>query len=104
MPLPSKIYFTTQTVSFYYEIYNLKKNKEGKSKYYISYNLIDFKDKKERPLYPSNVFEATTTDVFQVGTLDPAQIGPGEYALAIYVKDLNSENEKATLTTFKIAR
>jgi GWxTD domain-containing protein len=104
MPLPSKVYFTTQTVSFYYEIYNLKKDKEGKSKYYISYNLIDFKGKKEMPLYPDNVFESDTSDVFQVGTLDPAQIGPGEYALAIFVKDLNSENEKITLTSFKVAR
>jgi GWxTD domain-containing protein len=104
MPLPSKVYFTTQTISFYYEIYNLEKDKEGKLKYYVSYNLIDFKDKKEIPLYPSNVFEADTTDVFQVGTLGAAQIGPGEYALAIYVRDLNSENEKVTLTSFKIAK
>jgi GWxTD domain-containing protein len=104
MPLPSKVYFTTQPVSFYYEIYNLKKDQQGKSKYYVSYNLIDFKDKRETPLYPSNTFEADTMDVFQVGTLDPAQIGPGEYALAIYVKDLNSEKEKITLTSFKIAR
>ena len=102
MPQPTKIFYPTQNVNFYYEIYELKIGQDKKSKYSVAYVLINFQSKKEELVFDPKVFESDSTSTVQVGTINPSSISPGEYILAIKVRDLNANSDKVTLTSFKI--
>jgi len=103
VPAPSRVYYPEQLIYFYYEVYNLKKDSRGKTRYTIHYNLVDYKKKKEIAFYEPKTYEADTTEVFQTATLDASTIPPGEYALAIRITDVNRGKDKITLTGFKVA-
>jgi GWxTD domain-containing protein len=103
IPAPSRVYYPDQLIYFYYEVYNLKSDNKGKTRYTIHYNLVDYKKKKEIAFYEPKTFEADTTDVFHTATLDASTIPSGEYALAIRITDINRGKDKVTLTGFKIA-
>lgn len=104
MPLPTRLFSPKQNVNFYYEIYELKQDKDGKAKYSVSYSLINFKNKKEKIILIPELFEADTTVVYQVGRIDPAKVPPGDYALAIKIRDLISHSDRIALTSFRIEK
>jgi len=104
MPLPTRLFSPRQNVHFYYEIYELVPDLDGKAKYTVSYSLINFRSKKEKLILVPELFEADTTAVYQVGTINPSQVSPGDYALAIKVRDLVSHTDRIALTSFRILR
>ena len=105
MPLPSKVYLPDQEICFYYEIYDLKKDEEGKTKCLIDYSLISYKYRTKRQTnLESKEMETETTNLFDIGRIKPNTLSPGEYILIIKVTDQNSQKQKQTLTSFKITK
>ena len=102
MPMPTRIFSPRQKVHFYYEIYELLPDLDGKSKYTVSYSLINFRNKRGKQILVPELFEVDTTAVYQVGTIDPSFVSPGDYALAIKVRDLVSHTDRIALTSFRI--
>ncbi|MCJ7507255.1 MAG: GWxTD domain-containing protein [candidate division Zixibacteria bacterium] len=103
LPMPSRVYSPDEMVYFYYEVYNLKKDDRGKTRYTVQYSLVDYKNKKEIPFYEPKTFEEEESDIFQHARIDAHSVPPGEYALVVRVTDVNRNKEKVTLAGFKIA-
>ena len=103
VPMPSRIYYPDQPIYIYYEVYNLKKDEKGKTRYTIHYSLVDYKKKKQIAFYEPKTFEADRAELFHTAKLDASTIPPGEYALAVRVTDINRGKDKVTLAAFKIA-
>jgi GWxTD domain-containing protein len=103
LPMPSKVYGPDEMIYFYYEVYNLKKDEKGKTRYTVHYTLVDYKNKKEIPFYEPKTFEEEKSDIFQYARIDAHSIPLGEYVLVIRVSDVNRNKDKVTLAGFKIA-
>jgi hypothetical protein len=103
LPMPSRVYRPDEMIYFYYEVYNLKKDNQGKARYTVRYSLVDYKNKKEITFYEPETFETDKSDIFQHAEIDGSIIPPGEYALAVRITDINRNMDKVTLTGFKIA-
>jgi GWxTD domain-containing protein len=102
MPQPTRIFYPTQNVNFYYEIYELKIGQDKKSKYSVAFVLINFQNKKEELAFDPKVFESDSAFVAHTGTINSSSLFPGDYILAIKVRDLNANSDKVALTSFKI--
>jgi hypothetical protein len=102
MPQPTRIFYPTQNVNFYYEIYELKIGQDKKSKYSVAFVLINFQSKKEELVFDPKVFESDSAFVAHIGTINSSSLFPGDYILAIKVRDLNANSDKIALTSFKI--
>ena len=102
LPMPSKVYRPDEMIYFYYEVYNLKKDNQGKARYTVHYSLVDYKNKKEISFYEPKTFQTDKSDIFQHAEIDGSTIPPGEYALAVRITDINRNMDKITLTGFRI--
>ena len=102
VPLPSKTYYADQMIKFYYEVYNLKLDQEGKTRYLVTYDLVNAKQKKERNIYNSYVLTAKSSDIYEVGYIDPAEVSAGDYILVARVQDALSGKIMKSVSPFCI--
>lgn len=102
VPLPSKTYYADQMIKFYYEVYNLKLDQEGKARYLVTYDLVNTKEKKERNIYNSYVLTAKSSDIYEVGYVDPAEVSAGDYILVARVQDALSGKIMKSVSPFCI--
>jgi GWxTD domain-containing protein len=103
-PLPSRIYYPDQKIYFYYEIYDLKLDKSGKAYYIIQADLINTKTRKRITLYKTNPVECTHSNTYEIDKIDASELKPGDYILAIKIKDVLADREKNTVTAFRVTK
>lgn len=120
IPLASQAYLPTQPVFIYFELYNLKADEFGQTKYHISYEVMS-KDNKSvgarilggvgKLLGQKSGDGVITIDYEQVGTqvqeqayleLDLSNTEPGVQMLKIVVTDQNSGQTAGVSTTFTV--
>lgn len=102
VPLPSKTYYADQMIKFYYEVYNLKLDNEGKAHYLVNYDLVNTKEKKEENIFSSYVLTAKSPDIYEVGYIDPAEISAGDYILVARVQDALSGKIMKSVSPFRV--
>ena len=100
--LPSRIYFPDQKIYFYYEIYDLKTDQEGKGYYIIQADLVNTKTRKRVNLYTTNPIECRSSDTYEMDIIDASKLKPADYILYIKVKDVLADKEKKTVTAFRV--
>ncbi len=104
MPLPSRVYLPQQSIAFYYEIYNLKRNNQDTAIYSVEYEILDPEARKVFYYENAGIFYTTERNVSQFGTLEEPRLKPGEYLLSVKVRDENTRKRKRTLKSFKIIK
>lgn len=102
--LPSRIYFPDQKIYFYYEIYDLKLDKSGKAYYIIQADLINTKTRKRTTLYKTNPVECVHSNTYEIDKIDASGLKPGDYILAIKIKNVLADREKNTVTAFRVMK
>lgn len=104
MPQPSRVFFPDQVMQYYFEVYNLKKAKDGKARFSIRADVYGYRTRKVEYTFNPRDFEADTTDIYQTGKINLRDLAPGQYILSLKVKDYTTGKEKTALAGFKIAR
>ena len=100
MPLPSRVYLPDQPLAFYFEVYHLLLNEEGRTQYEIDYEIaeVDGDHKIERS--ESRTFSGPTRETIHTASLDISSLPSGDYLLTVTVTDLVGKHEKATVARF----
>lgn len=100
MPLPSRVYLPDQQLAFYFEVYHLLLNEEGKTQYEIDYEVagVDGDHKIERS--ESRVLSSPTREITHTAALDVSELPSGDYLLTVKVTDLVGKHEKSAVTRF----
>ena len=116
VPMPTRTYPKGQSVFVYYEIYNLKRNEFGQTKYQVEYTIAP-KGKGVGGAVSRFVKtlggkrEKVLMGYEQVGTMDletvytELELGdrePGRYALEVVITDLNSEQTASKNALFVV--
>lgn len=104
MPQPSRVFFPDQTLQYYFEVYNLKKDKDGKARFSVTPEVYGYRTRKVEYSFNPRDLEADTTDIYQTGKLNLRDLTPGEYILSLKVKDRITGKEKTALAGFKVAK
>lgn len=99
----------------YYEIYNLKLNPSGKSKYRVEYNVKTIREKRRGNVLTriftrgkkgsiSTLFErqGQSTTSIEYTSFDLKKLPPGTCQLTVAIKDLNSGEEAWSVITFEL--
>lgn len=100
MPLPSRIYLPDQELAFYFEVYHLLLDENGKTQYKIDYTVSDVKGNKRLNNSGPGTLSGTTREAAHVGSLDLSKLASGEYLLTVTVTDLVGKHEKTTVARF----
>jgi GWxTD domain-containing protein len=104
LPSPTNKWSLKRPINIYYEIYNLKKNQDGKTLFRLEY-AFRFKGSNENVI--SQIFskennEVVSTEYSKSGkeaisnefiSFDLSRLSPGYYILEITVKDINTNKE-----------
>lgn len=100
MPLPSRVYLPDQSLAFYFEVYHLLLDDEGKTQYQVDYEIaaVDGDHKYERS--EPGTLSSPTRETVHVATLDLGDIPSGDYLLTVRVKDLVGNHEKSSVARF----
>lgn len=104
MPQPSSVFFPSQVMYYYYEIYNLKPDSEGKVRFSVTTQVFNYRTHKLQAEYQPRDYQADTTDIYQTGKLNLNDLNPGEYVLSLRIKDSLTGKEKTALAGFKITK
>jgi len=101
MPLPSRIYLPDQELAFYYEVYNLLIDDQGRTEYDVSYQIKDIAGSATHEFSEPGVFSGAGRDARRFGSLDLTNVPPGDYLLTIIVNDRIGNSEKSTVVRFQ---
>ncbi|MEW5700722.1 MAG: GWxTD domain-containing protein [Candidatus Zixiibacteriota bacterium] len=101
MPLPSRVYLPDQSLAFYFEVYNLLLDKQGKTQYEVSYVISAADGTEQLHQVEPGTLSSSTRQVSRVGTLDISTLPAGEYVLTIRVNDLVGKHERIALASFR---
>ena len=118
--LPSRTYKTGQPVVIYYEVYDLKNDDFGQTKYRVDYRITPREGKLsgvqvlralgrllgiEEKAVVTISYERTGTgsDEYNYLEIDPGESKPGRYEIAVAITDLNGEQTAEKTVIFFIA-
>ena len=118
-PLPSRTYKAGQPVVIYYEVYDLKIDDFGQTKYRVDYRITPREGKLsgvqvlralgrllgiEEKAVVTISYERTGTasDEYNYLEIDPGESKPGRYEIAVAITDLNGEQIAEKTVTFFI--
>ncbi len=118
--LPSRTYKTGQPVVIYYEVYGLKNDDFGQTKYRVDYRITPREGKLsgvqvlralgrllgiEEKAVVTISYERTGTgsDEYNYLEIDPGESKPGRYEIAVAITDLNAEQAAEKTVIFFIA-
>ena len=118
--LPSRTYKTGQPVVIYYEVYDLKIDDFGQTKYRVDYRITPQEGKLsgvqvlralgrllgiEEKAVVTISYERTGTgsDEYNYLEIDPGESKPGRYEIAVTITDLNGEQTAEKTVIFFIA-
>ena len=118
--LPSRSYKTGQPVVIYYEVYGLKNDDFGQTKYRVDYRITPREGKLsgvqvlralgrllgiEEKAVVTISYERTGTgsDEYNYLEIDPGESKPGRYEIAVAITDLNAEQAAEKTVIFFIA-
>ncbi len=119
--LPSRTYKTGQPVVIYYEVYGLKNDDFGQTKYRVDYRITPREGKLsgvlvlralgrllgiEEKAVVTISYERTGTgsDEYNYLEIDPGESKPGRYEIAVVITDLNAEQTAEKTVIFFIRR
>ena len=119
--LPSRTYKTGQPVVIYYEVYDLKIDDFGQTKYRVDYRITPREGKLsgvqvlralgrllgiEEKAVVTISYERTGTgsDEYNYLEIDPGESKPGRYEIAVAITDLNGEQTAEKMVMFFIRR
>ena len=96
IPNPGKVFNKSNPVHVYFEIYNLKKDQTGETRFTIEYTMSQLKGSfqlfgggKKEVISVKNDFTGFEHTYYETAGFDVTKLEPGEYRLAVKVKDLN---------------
>ena len=99
-PLPSRVYLKDQSLAFYFEVYHLLLDPEGKTRYKIDYDITQIGGDKHLSSSEPGDLSGTTREVSHATTLDISDLPSGDYVLTVRVNDLVGKHEKSTVARF----
>ena len=119
--LPSRTYKTGQPVVIYYEVYDLKIDDFGQTKYRVDYRITPREGKLsgvqvlralgrllgiEEKAVVTISYQRTGTgsDEYNYLEIDPGESKPGRYEIAVAITDLNGEQTAEKMVMFFIRR
>lgn len=113
LPNPSRIFGVNEPLHSYLEIYNLKINTAGQSRYTVKYEVMDadkdrgggflglFKKKPSTLISIESERSGTRPDEPEYTVLDISRISPGRKILRVTVKDVVGDSETQIQTSFE---
>jgi GWxTD domain-containing protein len=101
MPLPSRVYLPDQPLAFYYEVYNLLLDDQGRTQYEVAYDIAPAGGGKGYHFSEPGTQSSSDRQVARVGTLDLDAIPSGEYLLTVRVNDLVGKHERSSVGRFR---
>ncbi len=100
MPLPSRVYLPDQLLAFYFEVYHLLLNDEGKTQYKIDYEISEVDGDNRAEHSEPGTLSSPTRETVHVASLDVGNLPSGDYLLTVKVTDLVGKHEKSTVARF----
>ncbi len=99
-PLPSRVYLKDQSLAFYFEVYHLLLDPEGKTHYKIDYDITQIGGDKHLSRSEPGELSSNTREISHAATLDISDLPSGDYVLTVRVNDLVGKHEKSTVARF----
>ena len=100
MPLPSRVYLPDQPLAFYFEVYHLLLNEDGKTQYEIAYEIVEVDGDHKMEHSEPGILSSSTRESAHVASLDVGKLPSGDYLLTVKVTDLVGKHEKSTVARF----
>lgn len=100
MPLPSRVYMPDQPLAFYFEVYHLLLNPEGKTEYTVDYEIAEVDGDHTFKESEPGTLSSPTRETVHAASLDVGDLPSGDYLLTVKVTDLVGKHEKSTVARF----